>query len=449
MGQIQFTTEKINELLRKTQGIELSDMFKVRGTLNVTDQGSIIEAQDNLANTGSVGIYLVTDSKYKIPSKDEQAITITSEVLKQLSLTSPDNFTDGLLSAATANVSLEPIGVNVGDIIALTRVDVKVADLASALGVSLPFSGEIELYQFKLWSTNDAKATYFKNSNGVTIPSGASGLMSPWDKTQVNKIPNIEPLATNALPKVDRLPTHNVWDSNMNECFEQGVYPWCLTGRPFGSEDGTHYTLVVQKSSTADNSGYYTITQTCYGREGSDSGKIFQRILFRKDNGEIDWGKGWIRLDTDERADVLQQRITGLEKDMSPFHYPFVSLGQIGGDGQSATQELLNQVLDDLVDIEKTKDRGGVFRALYNGSQIIIEQYSGSYAQDKFTQVVRGQFMVDPTNANYIKWNYGQFNILYRDHNITNTSGWSEWKAMPTAKTIASLEARIKALENK
>jgi hypothetical protein len=448
MGQINFTTERINELLTKVQNIELSDMFKVRGTLNVTDQGSIIEAQDNLANTGSVGIYLVTDSRYKIPSKDEQAITITSEVLKQLSLTSPDNFTDGLLSAATKNVSLEPIGVNVGDIIALTRVDVKVADLASALGVSLPFSGEIELYQFKLWSTNDAKATYFKNSNGVTIPSGASGLMSPWDKTQVNKIPNIEPLATNALPKVDRLPTHNVWDSNMDTCFEQGIYPWCLTGRPFGSSDGTHYTLVVQKSSTSDNSGYYTITQTCYGREGTDFGKIFQRILFRRNNGDIDWGKGWVRLDSESRIDTIQQRITGLEEGMSPFYYPFVSLGHIGGSGTSATQELLNQVLDDLVDSEKRKERGGVFRALYNGSQIIIEQYATDYKNNRFIQVVRGSIGIDPSNTMKVGFRAYEFNMLYRIHNGA-VDGFTEWMAMPTATTIAKLEARIKALENK
>ena len=106
-------------------------------------------------------------------------------------------------------------------------------------------------------------------------------------------------------------------------------------------------------------------------------------------------------------------------------------------------------MLNDLIDASKTPDKGGVFRALYNGSQIIIEQYAGSYAENKITQVVRGQFTIDPTNANYIKWDYGQFNMLYRDHNITNTSGWSEWRAMPTAKMVANLEARIKVLENR
>lgn len=152
---------------------------------------------------------------------------------------------------------------------------------------------------------------------------------------------------------------------------------------------------------------------------------------------------------TEDVRQILNKRVMGTEPGMSPFAYPFFNLGMIGGGSQTATGENLNQMLNDLIDASKTPDRGGVFRALYNGSQIIIEQYAGSYAQDKFTQVVRGQFMVDPTNANYIKWDYGQFNILYRDHKITNTSGWSEWRAMPTAKTIASLEARIKALENK
>ena len=48
-----------------------------------------------------------------------------------------------------------------------------------------------------------------------------------------------------------------------------------------------------------------------------------------------------------------------------------------------------------------------------------------------------------------MKGDYGQCNMLYRDPNITNTSGWSEWRAMPTAKMVANLEARIKVLENR
>lgn len=439
MGQINYTTERINNLLAKVdEQLDPTMLFKIRGKINLTILEEVKTAQQSLTSTNEVGIYLVTDSFGKIPST-EAAITIPSNVLKQLQLSSPITATNAILAFATNSVTLFPIGVSVGDIIAITRVKVAVSDLASALGISLSLSGEIEIYQYKLWCTNDVKAP---SEDFV----GAMGLCSIWDKTQINKVPNLE---TGKLNISDRLPTHNVWDSNMNECLNQGVYPWCLTGRPAGSADGTHYTLVVQKSSTADNSGYYTITQTCYGREGADYGKIFQRIFFRKDNGEVDWGKGWMRIDTDERADVLQQRLAGLQQGMSPFYYPFVSLEHIGGSSTSGTSETLNQMLNDLIDASKTPDRGGVFRALYNGSQIIIEQYAGSYAQDKFTQVVRGQFMVEPTNANYIKWDYGQFNILYRDHNITNTSGWSEWRAMPTAKTIASLEARIKALENK
>lgn len=443
MGQINFTTERINELLTKVQNIELSDMFKVRGTLNVTSKDAITEAQKTLAETNSVGIYLVTDSSGRIPSKDEQGVTIPSDVLKKLSLTSPDNITNGLLSVATASVSLEPIGVSVGDIIAITRVKVAVSDLASALGIGLSLSGEIELYQFKLWSTNDAKATYFKNSNGVTIPSGASGLMSPWDKTQVNKIPNIEPLATNALPKVDRLPTIAGNNFNMNDCLENGIYPWCATGRPSGATG--HFTLVVQKASSPDFNNNYTVHQTAYGRE-ADEGKIYNRVIFV--NGSNKEYHDWIRVDTDERCSILQQRLTGLEQGMSPFYYPFVSLGQIGGDGSSATQELLNQVLDDLVDASKTPDRGGVFRALYNGSQIIIEQYATNYATHRFIQVVRGSIGIDPSNSMKVGFRAYEFNMLYRIHNGA-VEGFTDWMAMPTANTIAKLEARIKALENK
>lgn len=460
MGQLSFTTEKIDKILNvvaenskevtanNETNLEFNNLFKIMGKINLTNKDEIKNAQLSLTDTNSVGIYLITDSSGKIPSSEEQGVTLTSDILKQLTLQSPNAGTNAALNLVTSSVTLDPIGVNVGDIIAITRVNVAVADLASALGIGIGLAGDIELYQYKIWSTNDAKAPNYANTNGKPIANGVSGLMSPWDKMQVNKIPNIETLSNNALAKADVLPTYNVWDSNMDECLNQGIYPWCLTGRPVGSAEGTHYTLVVMRSSTADNSGYYTITQTCYGREGADYGKIFQRIIFQQPNGTTDWGKGWLRLDADERIPTLQQRITGLEQGMSPFYYPFVSLGHIGGDGSSATQDLLNQVLDDLVDATKTPDRGGVFRALYNGSQIIIEQYAASYALNKFTQVVRGQIIIDSTDDTKIKWEYADFRILVRDYNISVGDGWSKWRDVSPRK-IASLEARIKALESK
>lgn len=256
---------------------------RIGGIINLTNLNDVKNAQASLPATQTVALYIVGDSQGKVPST-ETAITVPANVVRQLTIGSPNTITDGALKLAVNADKFSPIGINVGDIIALTRVSVPVAQLAASLGISIALSGNIELYQYKLWCTNDAKP-----ANG-TFP-GAPGIVTPWDKQQINAVPGKVGIG-------DYLPTHEQWDSNMNECFNPGIYPWCLTGRPAGSAPGTHYTLVVQKSVTPDNSGFFTITQTCYGREGSDTGKIFQRIFFRKNTGDIDWGNGWRRLDT-------------------------------------------------------------------------------------------------------------------------------------------------------
>lgn len=251
---------------------------RLGGIINLTSIDAVKKAQANLPATQTVALYIVGDSQGKLPST-ETRVTVPAAVVRQLTIGSPNSSTDGILKLAVNADKFSPIGVNVGDIIALTRVSIPVADLTASLGVTISLSGNIELYQYKLWCTNDAKP-----ANG-TFP-GAPGIVTPWDKQQIN-----------AVPQKLSLPTHTEWDSNMNTCFNSGIYPWCLTGRPPGSATGTHYTLVVQKSTTPDNSGYYTIIQTCYGREGTDLGKIYQRIFFRKDDGTTDWGDGWKRLD--------------------------------------------------------------------------------------------------------------------------------------------------------
>lgn len=255
---------------------------RLAGIINLTSIDAVKKAQANLPATQTVALYIVGDSQGKVPSTETRVI-VPAAVVRQLTIGSPNSSTDGILKLAVNADKFSPIGANVGDIIALTRVSIPVADLATSLGVTISLSGNIELYQYKLWCTNDAKP-----ADG-TFP-GAPGIVTPWDKQQINAV-------ARKIGISDILPTHNNWDSNMNECFETGIYPWCLTGRPAGSSPGTHYTLVVQKS-TPDNSGYYTIIQTCYGREGTDFGKIYQRIFFRKDDGTTDWGDGWRRLDT-------------------------------------------------------------------------------------------------------------------------------------------------------
>lgn len=257
------------------------------GKINLTSIDEIKAAQSALNQTNDVAFYLVTDSSGKIPSS-QGCYNIPSDIVKQLSLTSPNSITNGVLSLATSSVNINAVGVNVGDLVALTRVKVKVSDLTAALGINLSLSGEIEIYQYKILSMNDAKPTgHWEASAGVM------GLMSPWDKGQVNKISGIESTANNALPKTDRLPTNSGNEFNMDECLQNGIYPWCATGRPAGSVG--HYSLIVHRSSTTDFNGFYTIKQTAFGREG-DTGKVFTRIIFVKnDDGTKEFGE-WVQI---------------------------------------------------------------------------------------------------------------------------------------------------------
>jgi hypothetical protein len=276
----KYTGAEVEQLLEKI-GTNLS------GKINLTSMSEIKAAQNALNQTNDVAFYLVTDSSGKIPSS-QGCYDIPSDIVKQLSLTSPNSVTNGVLSLATSSVNINAVGVNVGDLVALTRVKVKVSDLTAALGINLSLSGEIEIYQYKILSMNDAKPTgHWEASAGVM------GLMSPWDKGQVNKISGIESTANNALPKNDLLPSR--WEANMNNALQTGVYPWCDLGRPAGSTG--HYTCIVNKTST-DDGAFNTIEQTAYGRE-AELGQVYKRIIFEKTDGTDTQYGDWIKVSTD------------------------------------------------------------------------------------------------------------------------------------------------------
>lgn len=359
---------------------------RLGGIINLTSIDAVKKAQANLPATQTVALYIVGDSQGKVPST-ETRVTVPATVVRQLTIGSPSSITDGVLKLAVNADKFSPIGVNVGDIIALTRVSIPVADLATSLGVTISLSGNIELYQYKLWCTNDAKPT------DGTFP-GAPGIVTPWDKQQIN-----------AVPQKLSLPTHTEWDSNMNTCFNSGIYPWCLTGRPPGSATGTHYTLVVQKSTTPDNSGYYTIIQTCYGREGTDLGKIYQRIFFRKDDGTTDWGDGWKRLDETT----------------------------VKFSGDTAFTDF-NTYIDNLVrDSENTTDYTTVLgprTCNIEGCEVKVETSVLSIARGDYTQLVSGPVILNLETgklARSSKWN------MYR--RTANNGTWAYWEDLHTPLT--------------
>lgn len=117
---------------------------------------------------------------------------------------------------------------------------------------------------------------------------GNEGLMSVWDKTQVNKIPSLEYI-WNYLCQ-----TRN--ESNANKCIYSGIYPYVTANIP------TPQWGTVQTNATKDkdNSGYYSATQFFYYRGTTDSSidTVWTRIIFYKDDGAVETGD-WKAVSTD------------------------------------------------------------------------------------------------------------------------------------------------------
>ena len=211
----------------------------VRGTIPLT--GSINLTTESVASLGikyakvannSINFYVIADSSGNLPSS-ETRININSDI--------------------TSIVGAE--GANVGDLFVIGKLSLKPV--------------------YKILPLNDAKAA---NSEF----KGTQGVVTPWDKQQINKVASIESTANAAR---NNFPTYD--ESNMNNALRTGFYPWCTLGRPTGSTSA--YTLLTIASTTADSAGYTTIEQTAYGRQNDELGKVFKRIIFKK-GSEVQFG---------------------------------------------------------------------------------------------------------------------------------------------------------------
>ena len=216
----------------------------IKGTIPLT--GSINLTTESVASLGikyakvannSINFYVIADSNGKLPSS-ETRININSDI--------------------TSLVGAE--GANVGDLFVIGKLSLKPV--------------------YKIIPLNDAKAA---NSEF----KGTEGVVTPWDKQQINKIASIEATANAAR---NNFPTYG--ESNMNNALRTGFYPWCTLGRPGGSTGA--YTLLTIASTTQDNAGYTTIEQTAYGRQNDELGKVFKRIIFKK-GSEIQFGN-WLEI---------------------------------------------------------------------------------------------------------------------------------------------------------
>lgn len=110
------------------------------------------------------------------------------------------------------------------------------------------------------------------------------------------RLPKVENSISSMGAKVNANDFLTRGERNMNNALETGVYPWCLLGRPAGSKGA--YTLIVRKSSDADDQGFYSIEQTAYGRQ-DELGQVWQRVIFRKNDGSDTQYGEWIRLDNE------------------------------------------------------------------------------------------------------------------------------------------------------
>lgn len=214
----------------------------IKGTIPLT--GSINLTTESAASLGikyakvannSINFYIIADSSGKLPSS-ETRININSDITS-------------LVGAEDANV---------GDLFVIGKLSLKPV--------------------YKIIPLNDAKAA---NSEF----KGTEGVVTPWDKQQINKVASIESIANAAR---NNLPTYS--ESNMNNALRTGFYPWCTLGRPDGSTGA--YTLLTLASTTQDSAGYTTIEQTAYGRQNDELGKVFKRIIFKK-GSEVQFGD-WI-----------------------------------------------------------------------------------------------------------------------------------------------------------
>lgn len=204
------------------------------GSVNLTTETALsLAAKYAKVVNNSLNFYVIADSSGKLPSS-ETRININSSI--------------------TSLVGAE--GANVGDIFVVGKLDLKPV--------------------YKVIPLNDAKA---ENSDY----KGTQGVVTPWDKAQINKVPNMESAISAAK---NNLPTYS--ESNMNNALKTGFYPWCTLGRPSGSTGA--YTLVTLASTTADNNGYTTIEQTAYGRQ-NELGKIYKRIIFKPSSGDTEYGE--------------------------------------------------------------------------------------------------------------------------------------------------------------
>lgn len=248
--------KRLNEMISEIS-LEGGGETKLSGKLNLADLNAVKAAQNGLQEN-EVRFFVITDSQGKIPST-QKCYDVPSDVVRQMSLKTGNSIVDLALS----NVEVEPIGVSVGDLIALTKVSVKLSDLAEAVGVSISLSGSMLIYQYKILHTSGAREENYEE--GCT--KGVYGLLSPWDKQLIDG---------------SAKPTRYGYGHNPDDMLQSGVLAYTSA-----TIDGilANWTIFVDCSASPDGSGFYHLTQTAVGRDAGNLGEVYMRLGYYQKGG--------------------------------------------------------------------------------------------------------------------------------------------------------------------
>jgi hypothetical protein len=227
-----------------------SSKVTISGKLCLTDLSAVKAAMSGLAEN-EARFFVITDSQGRIPST-QKCYDVPSEIVREMSLKTGNALVDGLLNA----VEVQPIGVSVGDLIALTKVSVNLSDLAAAVGITASLSGTMLINQYKILHTNGAREENYEE--GCT--KGVYGLLSPWNKQMIDG---------------SAKPTRWAWGTNLDDLLQSGVLA-------FTSADiegvSANWTIFVDCSASPDDSGFFHLTQTAIGRDDANLGDVYMRL---------------------------------------------------------------------------------------------------------------------------------------------------------------------------
>lgn len=248
-----------------------SSEVTISGMINLTDLTAVKAIQSTIG-VNVAKFFVIADSSGKIPSK-QKCYDVPSDVARQLSMTTGNALVDAVLKSVT----VDPFGVCVGDLIAITKVEVAIADLASMFGLSFSVSGKVGIYQYKILHTNGAREEGFVSDDGSTCAKGVYGLLSPWNKQ---------------LIEGSGKPTRWSWGYNLDECLQSGVLAY--TSALIGGTSA-NWTIFVDCAATPDNGGYFHLLQTAVGRDQVNLGHMYSRFGYYR-SGESPTFLSWMKL---------------------------------------------------------------------------------------------------------------------------------------------------------